>query len=462
MASVNKRKISTEQTHGGSPAVAITPVQQLRRSVMSCMLWENEFYEDGITIAQRIAELVAKCDKIEVANIAIEAKTQMRLRHTPLFLARELCRTKEGRAELGRVIPQVVNRVDDITELLSIYLMDKKTHRAPAKLPNQLKKHLGATFKKFDEYQLAKYNGGKKSVSLKDAMRMLHPVKDTEEQSALWSRLLKDELQTPDTWEVEISASKDKKASWERLLTENKLGGLAMLRNIRNMKDAKVSDKLIKEGILSIKAGRLLPINFISAARHNPGFEPELESKFLECLADKPKLPGKTILVVDTSGSMQAKLSNKSELTRKDVATGLAMIAREMCEEVVIYATAGNDGSRKHATMQIPARRGFALADYINGNEVARKIGGGGIFIVQCMDYIYSEQNSADRIIVITDEQDCDQTKNPLAANTFGKENYLINIASAKNGIGYRKWTHVDGWSDKVLDFIVEFESVVN
>ena len=43
------------RTHEGAPAKHINPELQLRRSVMSCMLWENEFYEDGESIAKRIS-----------------------------------------------------------------------------------------------------------------------------------------------------------------------------------------------------------------------------------------------------------------------------------------------------------------------------------------------------------------------------------------------------------------------
>ena len=46
------------RTHEGAPAAKIGPEQALRRSVLSCMLWEGEFYEDGVQIAGRIRELV--------------------------------------------------------------------------------------------------------------------------------------------------------------------------------------------------------------------------------------------------------------------------------------------------------------------------------------------------------------------------------------------------------------------
>lgn len=465
MASVNRKVKEEIETYGGGHAIPISPKQQLERSVMSCLLWEDEFYEDGKSIVARICDLVKQNTPQDVADIAIRAKQDMRLRHVPLLLARELARTKEGRKQLVHVLPKVITRADDIPELLAIYFQQKIKPRESAKLPNQLKKHLGNSFKSFDEYQLGKYSGGSKSVSLKDAMKLTHPVADNAEQSALWKKLLLGKLKTPDTWEVDISATKDVKASWTRLLTEGKFGGLALLRNIRNMVEANVDENLIQAGIKAIKAARLLPINFIAAAKYNPRFEPAIEEKLLECLAERPqRLLGKTIIIIDTSGSMGGKLSEKSKLERRDVAAGLVIIAREICADPIIYCTAGNDVARMHATMQIPARRGFALSDYITGSEVGSKIGGGGIFLVQCLDFIKAEQKKADRIILITDEQDCDSSsKSPERADVFGTHNYLINIASAKNGVGYRnKWTHIDGWSDKVMDYIINYETARN
>ena len=78
-------------THGGAVAVFTNPVDQLRRSVMSCLLWEDEFYEDGQSIAKRIQETTAEILKQKngadtVANIAYEARTKMKLRHVPLLL----------------------------------------------------------------------------------------------------------------------------------------------------------------------------------------------------------------------------------------------------------------------------------------------------------------------------------------------------------------------------------------
>ena len=58
-----------------------------------------------------------------------------------------------------------------------------------------------------------------------------------------------------------------------------------------------------------------------------------------------------------------------------------------------------------------------------------------------------------DRIIVITDEQSHDRIVVPRG------KGYVINVASARNGVGYGPWTHIDGWSEAVVDYIAAVDA---
>jgi hypothetical protein len=60
MASTNTKARNTLTTHEGGPASIIKPLEELKRSVMSCLLWEDTFYEDGVSIADRVKELIGK------------------------------------------------------------------------------------------------------------------------------------------------------------------------------------------------------------------------------------------------------------------------------------------------------------------------------------------------------------------------------------------------------------------
>jgi hypothetical protein len=237
-------------------------------------------------------------------------------------------------------------------------------------------------------------------------------------------------------------------------LKDKALGDLALIRNLRNCVQAGVDKNMVKQALNEMKGTKVLPFRYLAAATHAPEYEPELEGALFRSLVGKEKIPGKTILIVDVSGSMYGtKISEKSEMDRAKAACALAILVRELCEETAIYATAGNDGTRIHDTKLVPSRRGFALSDAIY--DMCRPLGGGGIFLEQVMNYVYEHEKKADRIIVITDEQDCSgQQDAPSRAKAFGTHNYIINVNTYQHGIGYGKWTHINGWSEAVLDFI--------
>ena len=460
MASVNaKKKLETIYTHGGNKAMHVPLKQQLERSVMACLLWEDSFYESGEAIAKRIADLVKQNKVEDVIDIATRAKLDMRLRHVPLFLALELAKRPEARIAVRQLIPLLITRPDDATELLALYWKDRKGQK-PKKLAKCIQNGIAEALLKFDEYQLSKYAAKSKSVSLKDAIALTHPKPKTDVQAKWFHNIINGTYITADTWESAITST-NKKESWTRLLDDKKLGGMALLRNLRNMTKEGVDTDKVKQAIKDINAGKLLPVNFFAANKHNPGFETEIEEKMLECFATKPKLKGKTILIIDTSGSMHSALSGRSENRRIDVAGILAAIGRELCEEPVIYCTAGCDSTKKHATMRIPARRGFSLVDYITKGGTRDTIGGGGIFLKQVLDYVKADTKTADRIIVLTDEQDCDTSANsPSKADAFSSRNYMINVSNDKNGIVYGgKWVQINGWSDTVFNYITALEN---
>lgn len=440
-------------THEGAIAAHINPIQQLRRLVMAHMLWEDQFYIDGKTAVEQLAEAIKHVDAEHVSTIAIEARERQKLRHVPLFMCRVMAALSSHRHVVAETLARVIQRPDELTEYVAIYWKDGRQT-----LSAQSKRGLAAAFTKFDEYQLEKYNRDG-AVKLRDVLFLSHAKPKDDTQKDLWKRLVDGKLTVPDTWEVALSDGADKREVFERLISEGKLGALALLRNLRNMTETGVPKAVIGNALQNANLSRVLPFRFISAAKHAPKLEDEIERAMFRATTQQPKLPGKTILVIDTSGSMHSgQVSKKSELTRVDAATALAILVREVCEEPVLYATAGDDGRRIHATKEVPARRGFALSDALWGHHMRSAIGDGGIFLKQSLDFIKEREKTADRIIVITDEQDCDIKANPSTADAFGGRNYIINVSVYQNGIAYDKFTHINGWSEAVLDFIRESE----
>lgn len=110
----NQKAQNQRMTHEGAPAHAINAEQQLRRSVMACLLWESEFYEDGQSIATRIAETVPLVKPERVAAIAVEAREQMKLRHVPLLAVREMARHSAHRPLVAETLARVQVRHDTV------------------------------------------------------------------------------------------------------------------------------------------------------------------------------------------------------------------------------------------------------------------------------------------------------------------------------------------------------------
>ncbi|MBY0563583.1 MAG: TROVE domain-containing protein [Hyphomonadaceae bacterium] len=437
MVKINKAK--TPRTHEGAKGRAFAPEQQLRRALMNCMLWEDQFYEDGVSIADRIGALVPKVKPEAVAAMAVEAREAMKLRHAPLLVVREMARHEGHKALVADTLERVIQRPDELTEFLAIYWADalgpmqqRKTRAVSA----QAKKGLARAFAKFDAYQLAKYDRDG-AVRLRDVLFITHAKPKDAAQEKVWKQLIDGKLTAPDTWEVALSGGADKKETFERLIAENKLGALALLRNLRNMLHAKVPKKAIAKALGEMRTDRVLPYRFIAAAHHAPDLEAELEHAMFRAIEGHERLPGKTRLLVDVSGSMDAPLSARSEMRRMDAACGLAVLAREIGDDVEIF-TFSND------VKKVPARRGFALRDAIVSSQPH-----GGTELGMAVREV--DQKGV-RLIVFTDEQSHDRVDAPKGVG------YMVNVASYQHGVGEGDWRRVDGFSEKILDWIIASE----
>jgi Uncharacterized protein containing a von Willebrand factor type A (vWA) domain len=428
------------RTHQGGPAITLPPIDQLRRTVLACLLWESSFYESGEDVADRIKRLVPQCDPLAVADLAVEARSEMQLRHAPLYLVRELTR-HPGAAKVPGLVAtalfRVIQRADELAEFLALYWANGRVPIAA-----QVKKGLARAFTKFDEYQLAKYNRPYQ-VKLADVLRMVRPKPADAEQGALWGRLLRGELKTPDTWEVALSSGADKRETFERLLREGKLGYVALLRNLRNMHEAGVDEGLVRDALLSGAAkSRALPFQFIAAARAVPAWEEWIDAAMGRALLGMPKMPGKTVLLVDVSGSMNSRLSRHSDLTRLDAACALAILVRGIAESARVL-------SFSDVVVDVPPRSGMALADAITRSQPHM-----GTYLGIAVAQAKAMAPDADRLIVITDEQSTDAVVGPGAAR-----GYMVNVGHYANGVGYGKWTRITGFSPTVVRYIQAIEA---
>lgn len=436
--------VSLVETHEGGKALKGTAEQELRRAVLACLLFEDTFYENGEDIASRIQALVPLVAPTKVGQIAAEARGSGRIRHAPLLLARELLRHPTAtNAHKRAAIAGVVQRADEAAEFLALYWKEGRKM-----VPKAARLGLADALNKFDAYQLAKYNRNN-AVKLRDVLRMVHPKPKDQKQSALYKQILDDTLPSPDTWEVALSSGEDKAETFTRLINTNKLGYMALLRNLRNMEQSGVDKKLILDAIVrGAEQSKALPFRFITAFDHAPWAHDALNDAMLLACKTMDKLTGKTLLLVDTSGSMQAPLSDKGEIRRWDAAAALAALAREVCEEVDIWTFT-------QTASKVKPFRGLALIEAIKGAD------SGGTYLAASLavaskgkTYYY------DRIIVITDEQSADSI---MAPSIYGaNKGYIVNVAPYQNSIAYGPWVKIEGFSEQTIKFISEYEGVNN
>lgn len=473
------------QTHEGGEAESQTAIEELTRAVSNCLLFEDTFYESGSQIAKRMAELCNKVSLEEISKLAFTARHELFLRHVPLFLAIQMCRvnsekkktqhTTESVQLIVDTIDKVIQRPDELSELVSIYWKlnpprgknragtQQRIKNAP--LPAAMKKGLAKAFLKFNAYQLAKWNRLDRAVKLKDVLFSVHakpqgtdPITMTSElttksgkkirgavvrhqagQGALWKQLINNELPTPDTWEVALSAGKDKKATWERLIQERKLGYMALLMNLRNMTEANVDPTIVNEALLrGAEKSKALPFRFISAAKFAPAYAGTLSDAMIRAVKSLT-LAGKSALLIDVSGSMCAPISAKSTLQRWEVAAALGILLREITPLCRIFTYSDR-------CKEVQNLKGIGLVDAVKNSGI-----GGGTYTEAALKSVKQSFGDAERVILITDEQAHDGI-----LEGWGKNNYIVNVAPYAPGLEAKKkgWIRINGWSNRLMDWI--------
>jgi len=450
-------------------AAAQTNIQYLRRAVLANLLWENIAYMDGKSVAEEIKRLIPLCDPKDVANLAIEARVMQKLRHTPLFIAVEMCKYEGTRPYVKEILPKIITRADMLTDFMALYWADGK-----CPICNSAKKGLAEAFHNFKEYHFAKYDRDAE-IKLRDVMFMVRPKPENQLEEVLYKKIADRTLETPETWEVLLSlahTNEDKAAVWTKLITEGKIGGKAMLMNIRNMQTAGVARPIIEQGLRELKGTMLLPLDFLKAMRMSNGFDREIEDAMLKTYENMPKLPGKTLFIIDVSGSMGSITSSGSMFSRLDQACSMAMLAANQCEDFELVCTAGSDSELREEQMRIKyPSKGFKLFQEIQNSRST--VGGGGIFTYQCLEKLRKELGNKihdyARIIVFSDSQDIDvssyYSKNrDKKPRPFGKYNYICDVSCNTRGIAYNGvWTaEISGWSEHFLTYIAAYEGIEN
>lgn len=475
----------------GAGAYALTPEMELYSSVVTASL-NDQFYEGAGERLDRIRELIAKNNPVFVAQLAVYAREKMYLRSIPMVLAIELAKQHMGNALVSNTVARVIQRADEITELLSYYTMANQ--RAQVKklnhLSKQVQKGLALAFNKFDEYQFAKYNR-KTAITLRDALFLVHPKAKDDAQQELFNKIVKNELEVPYTWETTLSATGQQtfatpaekqaamRTAWETLISSGQLGYMATMRNLRNMLENDISethinmvcDLLTNEN--AVLKSKQLPFRFLAAYRELKPVAHGMTGRILAALDTALKISvqqlqgfdnnTRVVVACDVSGSMQQPVSPRSKILAYDIGLLLGMLLQYKCDNVI----SGMFGDT-WKTVALPNSNVLANVDafYKRAGEVGYSTNAHLV-----LQDLINRKYVADKIMVFTD---CQLWNN----QPYNKENFAVKWRSYKKiapkarlylfDLAGHGTTPVDirendvhliaGWSDKIFDVMDAIE----
>lgn len=495
MAKFNQKAVNSTKTvnHEGATAFKLDKALDLYAATVTSTL-SNKFYESQDGRVSRIRDLIKTNDPAFVAKLAVYAREKMYMRSMPLVLAVELAKIHSGDSLVRKATSRVIARADEITELLSYYQIanERENTKKLDKLSAQIKRGLNDAFNKFNEYNFAKYDRAGE-ISLKDALFLIHPSPKDKDQYEIFKKIATDTLETPYTWEVELSALGQKKfeseaekkkafkAKWEELIDSKKVGYMAMLRNLRNILQAEVSTKHI--GRVAAKIGnaeevrnsKQFPFRFLSAYRelkkascgfHTPVILSALENAMRESAANIAGFDENTNVFIscDVSGSMRSPISKKSTIMNIDIGLVLGMLLQNRCKSVI--SSIFGDSCK---IINLP--KDNILANTMTMHELSSQVGWStnGYLAIRKL-----RQNGlkADKVMLFTDCQLWDSrygdgdamVKEWKQYKVFNPEAklYLFDLAgygntpisTRDNGVYL-----IAGWSDKVFEILEAIEN---
>ena len=456
MAKFNTTNTNKTVNKSGHEAYKMKDKSKLVTQVLTSFFNEKKFYGDNSAEMQETIKRVVKTDPKFVANLAVFARREFNMRSVSHVLIAYLAHESEGKPYTRKAVKAAALRGDDVTEIMACYL---SLFGKP--IPNSLKKGIADKMQDFDEYTLAKYKGNGKSVKMRDLLCLCRPTPKNEALSDMWKRLLNDELETPLTWETELSANGNNKQTWEKLIESGKVGYMALLRNLRNILTANPSNvnKVIEtlENPEAVKRSKQLPFRYLSAYKELDNIGGSrifdmLENAVEASIENMPKLSGTTVIAVDTSGSMSRTISDKSKIKCYEIAMLLGLIANKICENSIFYTF---DTSIK--------RYPFSSRNGILHTTIYNSCCGGGTAMHLPFQAMINDKIKADRIIFLSDNE-CNSGWNTpvqVLADRYRKATNSDIWVHAIDLQGYgtqqfcgAKTNIIAGWSEKVFEFI--------
>lgn len=430
---------------------------------LTTMLSGSKYHGDNIyELIDLAASLCQAGEGRFVANLAVWARTQGNLRsvsHLLMAIVSHECSGERFVRPATRAIARM--RGDDGIELLAAH---RELYGITVRWPHALQRGVRDALSRMGAYDIAKYREKSRALKMRDALRMTHPVPRDAEAEAAMKACVEGTLGMPKGWETELSARGNRAEVWNELMSEGHLGYMALLRNLRNIissgADVEAALQVISDPE-AVRHSRQLPFRFYSAWRMleqegmmTTGISRALDKALEVSCENVGCMPGKTAVLIDTSGSMGCSVSPNSVVTSRDIAAVLAAIVVRVSDDAWVCRFDTNasplalSGTSVLADIRVvPASGGWT------------NMGAG-------FDCLLVSGFDADRVIVLSDNEVnstwCDNTKT-----------IQENLDRYRRHVGHKVWCHaidlqgygtqqfegprvniMAGWSDNVLRFM--------
>ena len=475
--------VATGTTYNGAPGYEYDTLSQLFLLACTNMVGEDTFYENGKLRDTRFMNLIEKAvveghiDWLE--RFFPWLRNQANMRSAAIVGATVTAKTMVGLDIPGSrtLINNVLVRADEPGEMLAFYM-----NTFGRKIPKPIKRGIAdAAARLYTERNALKYDTASKGLRFGDVIELTHPAPKQLDQDVLFDYLIsrgkrRDPLQIPAslamftanaalrkdaaespqhllntarlrqagmTWEDVLSlggAKLNKRDMWRAIIPE--MGFMALLRNLRNFDENDIKGDeydLIKQKMTSpaeVAKSRQLPLRFLSAYRNVPSnrWAQSLEEALDLCLNNLPIFRDRTLILIDTSGSMDDQLSAKSQLKRWDAAVmfGLALAAR--CHDADVVSFAGT-------TRKFPKVKGESLLKGIERFMAGYVINGG----TATAEAVRSHYSNHDRVVILTDEQ-ANANQGIFNVVPVAKTAITFNLAGYEYG-------HAPSWSANRVTF---------
>ncbi|MDQ0682233.1 hypothetical protein QFZ56_001196 [Streptomyces achromogenes] len=457
------------RTHQGGAGYARTPKAELFLLAMSHMVGHHSFYEDAVARDERFEQLVrtlAVSDPEWTLGLLGWLRTEAHMRTASLVGAAEFVRARLDAGAVGhsrQAVAAVLQRADEPGELLAYW-----TSRYGRRIPQPLKRGIADAVRRlYTGRALLKYDTASRAYRFGDVLELTHPTPDPRRpwqgdlfRHAIDRRHRADRALPPPgqtllaahrelmtvpvadrralvtarngaerlhaagmTWESVagwLQGPLDA-AVWEALVPS--MGPMALVRNLRNLDQAGVSDEVAAEVASRIsdpdevRRSRQFPFRYLAAHRNTPShrWEEPLEAALGHSLANVPALTGRTLVLVDRSGSMFDRPSEHTQLNRADTAAvfGTALALRAERADLVEF---GTDSRRVALTPGEPVLRVLDRFHDLGGTNTAAAL--------------KRNYDRHDRVVLVTDEQTgATQWANPLLTIPFRVPVYTWNLA---------------------------------